>query len=178
MRAVIFTEDSSTTANSRELSLLEYYKGGFLSAKPVYTELSDVCDPDMYVASEKFGVADVKSEAQQVLDGGSQVSHKELVDIITEKVLTEVLNAEIIVLLFSSTIFESAVMSDWDKIVDRAEEESIWCICAPQSLLSIVDLSELEEKCQLITYERVGVSRITTSTRDELINLVESVNRR
>lgn len=176
MKAVIFTEDSSTTSDSHDTDLLEYYKGSFLSAKPVYVELSDICDPNMYVASNKFGIANVETKARQALYESSQLSHEELIDIINERVLIEAADSEVIVLLFSSIIFESAIMPDWDKIVNQAKEGSVWCICAPQSLLSELDLSKLEQKCQLIIYERVGVSRITNSTRDELIDTIKNTS--
>jgi len=172
MKAVIFTEDSDTTSDDTDNSLLEYYKGTFLSAKSVYDELSEICDTELYVVSDDFGVADASRNAEKVIDDTAQYD-EELPTTAKTNILEKSAEADVMVVMFSSDVFESAVVEGWRKIADEAKPRSVWCLCAPRSLLGEIDTSLLTKKdCTVVTYERVGVARIGTETREQLISVV------
>jgi hypothetical protein len=168
MNAVIFTEDSNTTADDKERSLLEYYKGTFLPAKSLYEDLSEVAEPSFYVVSEGFGVADASRNAEGVLSASPT---DDLSETTADRVAEEAPDADVMVLLFTSDLFESAVKENWNELTDKAKPDSVWCLSAPRSLLSEMKLSDLD--FDVVTYERVGVARIDTETRERLLSRVE-----
>jgi len=82
--------------------------------------------------------------------------------------------ADVIVILLSTDMFRATVTPVWDELVDESKSESIWCLSASRSALDEIDVSRLEAKgCSVLTYRRVGVARIGTETRTELLETVK-----
>lgn len=83
-------------------------------------------------------------------------------------------DADVMVILFSNDVFQLTVNEVWDKLVAAARPESIWYIGTTQGSIKSLDFEELEAKeCTIITYRQVGVARISTETREELLKAVK-----
>jgi methylmalonyl-CoA mutase cobalamin-binding subunit len=83
-------------------------------------------------------------------------------------------DADVMVILLSSSVFQETVEEVWDELVEAAKPESIWCLGAARSSLDSLDFEELEAKgCTVLTYQRVGVARIGSDTREELLESVK-----
>jgi hypothetical protein len=83
-------------------------------------------------------------------------------------------DADVMVILLSAGVFQETVEEVWEELVDAAKPESVWCLGAARSSLDGLDFEELEAKgCTVLTYQRVGVARIGTETREELLEAVK-----
>ena len=176
-RAVVFTEDSPTVKGDESDTLVEYYGGNFLPAKKTYEQLDDICDTDLYVVSGGFkdGVENGDVTAGDVIGEGDH-DEDALSSLAAKTMLDEIAAADIVVILFSSDLFEGTVTQRWNELTERARGGSVWCLGAPRSLLAELSLTRLEDKgCTVITYERVGVARIDTETRDDLISATKEM---
>lgn len=172
MKAHVFAEGSNTTAEDLTKPAKEYFQGLFGMVAGLTDELSEPADTSLHVLSEEFGVlrgdqliADV-TEAEQ--DGAADLwecSQKEL--------LTAAREADVMVILLSVDAFEKTAGEIWPELVEAAKPDSIWCIGAARSSLDSIEFGKLEDKgCSVISYQRVGVARIGTETREELLQAV------
>jgi hypothetical protein len=175
MQAHVFAEGSHTTADDRELPIKEYYEGLFGMVAGLHDELSEFGDTELHVLSEEFGVA-TGNEQIATLYGDQQSQHgfDAMVDTAREDLLRVAGETDVMVVLLSTDVFEATVTDVWDDLVAAAKPESIWCLGAAQSALDELNFGELEAKgCTVVTYQRVGVARIGTETREELLETVE-----
>jgi hypothetical protein len=77
------------------------------------------------------------------------------------------------VILLSTATFEKTAAKIWPQLVEAAKPDSTWCIGAARSGLDSLDFEPLEEKgCSVITYQRVGVARLGTDTREAFLDAV------
>jgi hypothetical protein len=172
MKAHIFAEDSNTTAEDQTKPAKEYFQGLFGMVAGLTDELSESADTSLHVLSEEFGL----------LRGGlpitdATMSQHEGSDNLWESVQEELLiaasEADVLVILLSTDAFEKTAGEIWPELVDRAKPNSIWCIGAARSTLDSIDFGKLEDKgCSVISYQRVGVARIGTEAREELLQAV------
>jgi len=172
MKAHIFAEDSNTTAEDRTKPAKEYFQGLFGMVAGLTDELSESADTSLHVLSEEFGVLQGDQPLTEATTS-QQEGSADLWESAQEELLIAASDADVMVILLSTDSFEKTVGEIWPELVDRAKPDSIWCIGAARSTLDSVDLGKLEENdCSVITYQRAGVARIGTETREDLLRAV------
>lgn len=177
MQAHIFAEGSNTTAENPDQQIKEYYEGLFGMVAGLHDELAEFADTRLHVLSEEYGIASGEERMSAVYPGDrTPVGSENMAEQARGKLLDATADADVMVILLSTGVFQETVVEVWDKIVETAKPESIWCLGAARSSLEGLDFDKLEEKgCTVLTYQRVGVARIGTDTREELL---ESVKRK
>jgi hypothetical protein len=171
MKAHIFAEGSNTTAEVRTKPAKEYFQGLFGMVAGLTDELSELADTTLHILSEEFGVV----EGEQLISDAESADEQsdDVWGSACEELFAAAKEADVMVVLLSTATFEKTAVDIWPKLVDEAKPDSIWCIGAAQSVLDSLGLEKLEEKgCSAITYRRVGVARIGTETREELLKSV------
>ncbi len=175
MQAHIFAEGSNTTAEESDLSVKEYFKGLFGIVAGLDTEIREFAETHLHVLSEEHGVLsgdEIFSDIRKNRD--VPVDKEEMVGTAQVELRRAAATADVIVILLSTDVFRATVTPVWDELVDEAKPESIWCLGASRSALGEIDVSRLEAKgCSVLTYQRVGVARIGTETRTELLENIK-----
>jgi len=169
MRAAIFTEGSSTTGESTE-SYSEFFEGSFLSVNTLADDLSDYCDTDIHVLSEIYGYV----EGEDVVEPEPTVDQTKSIERFEDFLLSQISELDVVVLLFTTDVFKQILTPNWKTIVEQAKPDSIWCIGTSQSALNSVDLKSLESQHPVLIYQRRGVARVGTETREELIDHIRA----
>lgn len=175
MQTHIFAEGSNTTGEDRDQPVKEYYEGLFGMVTGLYDELTELTDSHLHVLSEEYGVADGEERLSAVYSGKQgPVGNDEMVKQARAELIDSAVDADVMVILLSTAVFQETVEEVWDELVEVAKPESIWCLGAARSSLDGLDFEELEAKdCTVLTYQRVGVARIDTDTREELLEAVK-----
>lgn len=172
MKAHIFAEDSNTTTEDRTVPAKEYFQGLFGMVAGLTDELSGSTDANLHVLSEEFGV--LRGD-QPIIDSNKpqQKGSDDLWKSTQKELLTAAREADVMVILLSTDAFEKTAGEIWPELVEAAKPDSIWCIGAARSSLDSVEFGKLKDKgCSVISYQRVGVARIGTETREELLQAV------
>lgn len=175
MQAHIFAEGSNTTGGGRDQPVKEYYEGLFGMVAGLYDELVEMTDARLHVLSEEYGVARGE-ERMSVVYTGEQglVGSDGMAEQARAELLDAAADADVMIILLSVSVFQDTVEEVWDELVEAAKPESIWCLGAARSSLDRLDFEELEAKgCTVLTYQRVGVARIGSDTREELLEAVK-----
>jgi hypothetical protein len=175
MQTHIFAEGSNTTADTTDLSVTEYYQGLFGMVAGLHDELAEFSDSHLHVLSEEYGVIDGDAVLSEVSNEGvTPVGSEEMVEQAKAELLDAADDADGMVILLSNDVFQKTVGEVWNNLVEAAKPGSIWCLGAARSSLDSLDLDALESKgCTVLTYQRVGVARIGTETREELLAAVK-----
>lgn len=175
MQAHIFAEGSNTTADDRDQPIKEYYQGLFGMVASLYEELAEFSDAHLHVLSEEYGVAGGEQRASAIFETNeNSVGHDEMADQARAEMLEVAAEADVMVVLLSTDVFQSTVDEVWEDLVEAAKPGSVWCLGAARSSLDDLDFSGLEAKgCTVLTYQRVGVARIGTETREEVLRAVK-----
>jgi len=167
MKSVIFTEASSTTAEPTEVQeVREYFQGGFLSVASLERNLAEFGETELHILSEVYDhlVGDEKTSEISKSQNSGVESFKEAVHSAAKE-------ADVIVVLLTKPVFESVIEESWQTLCSEAQSGSVWFFGASKSALFSVDLDELEQnECEVLTYERVGVARISSEMRNTLLN--------
>lgn len=175
MQAHIFAEGANTTAENRDCTVKEYYQGLFSIVAGLSDELSEVAETRLHVLSKEYGVIggdEIMATIHQKENG--PVGNDRRTEQAKSELLDSSAEADVMVILLSTYVFDKTVAEVWEDLVDAAKPESIWCISAARSSLDGLNFGELEAKdCTVLTYQRVGVARIGSETRDELLKRVE-----
>jgi hypothetical protein len=176
MQIEIFTGDSGTTAEKDNVEKVEdYFRGGFLTIKDLSLELSSYGNVTTHIFSEEYGY----------LQGSDSITELKLPDKVgvdatrdfSKAVSDASRTADVIVILLTKFVFEETVKKQWDDLVSNAKSNSIWCIGASSNAVESVDIEKLQlEAGSVIVYERVGVARISTECKDELIETVSQAS--
>ena len=175
MEAHVFAEGSNTTADDPDQPLMEYYQGLFGMVTGLHDELDEVADAELHVISEEFGIADGNQSLATLRDERDvPVGFDNMAEMSKTALLDAAKDAEIMVILLSTDVFDATVHEIWDELVDAAKSDTIWCLGAARSSLNSVDREALEAKgCTVLTYQRKGVARLGTETRDELLGAIQ-----
>ncbi len=175
MKAYIFAEGSNTTADSPDTTVKEYYQGLFGMIAGLTEELEDFAESKLYVFSEDHGILEGNESFVDARESHeAPVGKDKMVNQAQAEMLRAAETADVMVVLLSTDVFRSIVTPLWDELVDEAKPGSIWCLGAARSALDELDTSALEAKgCTVLTYRRVGVARIGTETRTELLEIVK-----
>lgn len=176
MRIEIFTEDSGTTAEEASVEQVEdFFRGGFLPIKDLSTKLSSFGDVSIHIFSEEYGYiqgSDSTNELKHTNSDNSETAQQ-----FSEALSNASQNADVIVILLTKPVFEEAVIEQWENLVSHTKSNTIWCIGASRSVFSSIDLQKLQSKvADVIVYQRVGVARISTEYKEELIATVDRVS--
>ncbi|WP_255191911.1 hypothetical protein [Natronobeatus ordinarius] len=173
MKAHVFAEGSNTTAEDRDLPLVEYYEGLFGTVAGLQEELADHTDTTLHVLSEEFGAARGHERVADLETRGTPVGFEEMTAAAREELRGAATDADVMVVLLSTDVFEMTVGEAWPDLVEAAKPGSIWCLSAARSALEELDLEALETDGRtVLTYERRGVARIGTETREQLLETV------
>ena len=171
MNISIFAEDAGTTREETEIPFQEYYQGGFLTISSLADQLNEYGDVQLHILSERFGLVRGEETVDKRLTQDQAASEDEEV---LSTVLERAADSDVVVILLSSSRFDSLVVSNWEQFVERAKPNSVWCLGAARSSLDSINFDPLQQKnCEIVTYERVGVARIGNETREELLEQVE-----
>lgn len=175
MQAHIFAEGSNTTGEDRDQPVKEYYEGLFGMVAGLHDELAEFADTHLHVLSEEYGVASGEERMSAVYAGDqTPVGSEDMAEQARAELLDAAADADVMVILLSTDVFQETAEEIWDKLVETAKPESIWCLGAARSSLNGLDFEKLEAKhCTVITYQRVGVARIGTDTREKLLDTVK-----
>lgn len=176
MQIEIFTEESGTTAEKDSVErVVEFFRGGFLPIKDLSTELNPYGDVSIHILSEKYGYLRGSDSTAELGTSGGDLGEatRDFSDAIFEASRT----ADVIVILLTKSVFEETVTEQWEGLVTDSKPNSIWCIGASRRAISSVYVDKLRSKAQaVIVYQRVGVARISTEYKDELIETVGEVS--
>jgi hypothetical protein len=175
MQAHIFAEGSNTAAENPDQQVKEYYEGLFRMVARLHDELKEFTDAHLHVLSEEYGVASGEERMSAVYAGGQKpVGSEDMVEQARAELHNIAADTDVMVILLSTDVFQQTVEEIWEDLVQAAKPESIWCLGAARSSLEGLDFEELEAKgCTVLTYQRVGVARIGTETREELLEAVK-----
>lgn len=175
MQVHIFAEGSNTTGEDRDQPVREYYEGLFGMVAALDDELVEFADTHLHVLSEEYGVARGDETMSAVYTGDqTSVGSEYMAEQARIELLDAAADADVMVILLSTDVFQETAEEIWDKLVETAKPESIWCLGAARSSLEGLDFEELEAKgCTVLTYQRVGVARIGSDTREELLEAVK-----
>lgn len=172
MQIEIFTTGSNTTADRDDVTyIVDFFEGSFLPVNTLVEELSEFGDTTTHILSDEYGylrgrdrVADISQQPDSTDPQTTFCNH-------IEQAATA---ADVVVILLTKSVFESAVSDHWDDIVADVNTDSIWCLGAPQSVIVTSDLEPIRRNAtRLLTYRRVGVARIGSETRTALLGLVK-----
>jgi len=172
MNISIFAEDAGTTREETDMPFQKYYQGGFLTISSLADQLNEYGDVQLHILSERFGLVRGEETVDKCPPQDQAASEDEGEALST--VLERAADSDVVVILLSSSIFDSLVVSNWEQLVERAKPDSVWCLGAARSSLDAIDFDPLQQKnCEIVTYERVGVARISNEAREELLEQVE-----
>lgn len=172
MNISIFAEDAGTTREETDIPFKEFYQGGFLTVSSLANQLDKYGDVQLHILSEEFGLVKGEGNVDEFIphSQGASDDAGEVLSTISERSS----DSDVVVILLSLSRFDSLVVSNWEQITDRAKPGSVWCLGAARSSLDAIDFDPLQQKgCEIVTYERVGVARISNEAREELLEQVE-----
>lgn len=175
MQVHIFTEGSNTTGENPDQQAKEYYEGLYKVVAGLDEELADFADTHLHVLTVEYGIARGDERMSSVYAGNqTPVGSDDLSEHVRTELLDATADADVMVILLSTENFQETVEKVFDALVETAKPESIWCLGAAQSSLEEHDFEELGAKDWTVpTYQRVGVARIGTDTREELLDAVK-----
>ncbi len=175
MNTYIFAEESNTTIDNPEVPVREYYNGLFGMIRGLYSELDDYSEVHLHVLSEEYGVVDGDEQLAKIREQKTTpVGSNKMIETAKDELLHAATNADVLVILLSTDVFRETVTEQWDELVDRAKPDSVWCLGAARSVLDKINFDGLETKgCSLLIYRRVGVARLGSKTREELLTSVK-----
>jgi hypothetical protein len=175
MKSHIFAEGSNTTAEDPDQPVKKYYQGLFGMVASLHDELAELTEAHLHVLSEEYGLAKgVESMSSVYEDKQQPVGEDEMAKQARAELIDAAADGDVVVVLLSTETFQQTVEEVWNELVEAAKPESIWCLGAARSSLEGLNFDELEAKgCTVLTYERVGVARIGTETREELLEAVK-----
>lgn len=180
MNAHIFAEGSGTTnGEANDVSVQQYYEGGFLIVSGLADALNEYGETTVHILSEQFGYVTGDEPVDVYRSKSNEVETTDTRREGQEALLSIAESADVVVVLLTSDAFRAMVDQQWEKLVEAAKPESVWCFAAARSALEALDLERLESKgCEVLTYQRVGVARIDTETREQLLHAVDQRARR
>lgn len=173
MQISIFTTGTETVADENDdiETMSEFFQGLFTPIANYAEQLESYGDVDLYILSDVYGLVmgdDIFADTSYK-EGGITVNDAQ------EAILEAGRTSDIVIVALSNFFYDQIVEPVWPEIVESATEEQIWCISASKSVLKQLDIEKLEQKgCEVIIYEKMGVARLSTDTRDTIVELIEN----
>jgi hypothetical protein len=172
MEIAIFTEGSSTTADESDVKYIEdFFRGGFLSIKSLSKELVPYGNVSIHIHSDRYGYVHGSDSPTELSDTNDTEPTCEFFKAISEASRT----SDVVIILLTRSLFNEMVTEQWEALVTNAKSNSIWCIGASSSAISTVDIDKLQSEVEaVLTYKRVGVARISSECKEELIETINT----
>lgn len=171
MKAHVFAEGSNTTAEDRTKPAKEYFQGLFGMVVGLTEELSESADTSLHVLSDEFGVLQGDQPIADAVDSVQEPT--DLHERARQELRTAAGEADVMVILLSTDTFEKTAGEIWPALAEAAKPGSVWCVGVSRGVLDSLDFEPLEGKgCSIVTYQRVGVARLGTETRETLLDEV------
>ncbi len=166
----VFTEGSGTTANRKDVEfILDFFEGGFLPVKDLSRDLGEYGDVTVHILSDEYGYV----HGSDTVSNLDRISTQDENHQFSQAILQASQSADVVVILLTQSTFEDIVSNQWEEVVSNAQKSSIWCFGASRNALSSIDLSKLESSVDsVIIYQRVGVARISSEYKGQLLETV------
>lgn len=170
----VFTEGSGTTANREDVEfILDFFEGGFLPVKDLYEDLSEYGDVAVHILSDEYGYVQGSDSVSNL----EQISAQDENHRFSQAIHEASQMADVVVILLTQSTFEDTVGDQWEEIVANAQRSSIWCLGASRNPLSNIELSKLQSSVDsVIVYQRVGVARISSEYKEQLLEAVANAS--
>lgn len=173
MKVRIFAEEAGTTREETDIPFQEYYQGGFLAISGLAKQLETYGEVEIQILTDRFGLVNGEERVNEY-EPETPPDSDGRIETALDSLLMSSQSSDVVIVLLSTSTFDSLVVDNWNAIVNNAAEDTIWCFGAARSSLDGLDFTPLEEKgCEIVTYERVGVARISNDVREELLETVE-----
>ncbi|MFC6720714.1 hypothetical protein [Halobacteriaceae bacterium SHR40] len=170
----IFAEGSGTTRNETEVPFRDYYQGNFRPISSLADQLEKYGTVDIHIISDNYGLVRGDEMVESYL---SSNRNDKLDDSSILNELYKGASSDVVVILLSTPTFNSLIMDNWSRIGEEAKSESLWTLGAARSSLESISFDMIRRKgCNVITYERVGVARISNKVREELLEAVKEAS--
>lgn len=171
MRAAIFTEGSSTTTEIDDnLLYLDYFQGSFRSVKSLADNLDQIGTVSCHILSSDYGYV----HGDEFVDQGSYKEEADAIERFAATLASDVPRLDVVAILLTRANFSRVVESQWDELVDSAKQGSTWYIGTSRSAIDSIDINRLRGKCDVVEYQRVGVARLDSTSREQLLESVKS----
>jgi hypothetical protein len=173
MEIQIFTGGSNTTTNRSDVEHVEdFFKGSFLAVSGLADDLREYGDVSINIISDEYGYLRGTDSIDKLNHNASMSAKTKF----SEQLHQASTSTDVLIVLLSKSEFESTVGGHWNDITEDIKSGGIWCLGLPNSVISSLDLSEVRaELDNLLIYPRVGVARIDSETKSELIELVSEI---
>lgn len=170
----IFTEGSRTTTDRDDVEfVLDFFEGAFLPVKDLAKDLDDYGDVTIHILSDEYGYIQGSDTVTNLDETSAQDENQQF----TQALLQASETADVVVILLTQSTFENTVGDQWDGIVSNAQKSSVWCFGASRNALSSIDIDELRSSAEsVIVYQRVGVARIGSEHKKQLLDTVASLS--
>lgn len=173
MKIEVFTEGSSTTANREDVEYVkDFFKGTFLPVYNLAEKLGKYGDVSVNILSNEYGYLRGSDRVQSLSDEDNQSGQKQF----SKSLMQAAKQADVVVVLLSKSAFKASVSSQWGQIVSNIKKESVWCLGASKSAINSINIEELQPTVEIIVYERVGVARISSKGKKQLLEIVYDKN--
>lgn len=172
MKINIFAEGSGTKQEDTEIPFREFYQGSFITVSNLIDQLYEYGDIQLHILSEEFGLVRGEENVDRHIPQSDAIDENQ--GEFLRKILEKAADADVVIILLSSSKFDSLIVKNWKDITERAKPNSVWCLGAARSSLEVIDFEPLYQiGCEIITYQRVGVARIDNETRKDLMRKIE-----
>ena len=158
------------TTNESAKTYSKYFEGSFLSVKTVVDALSSYCEIELHILSEDHGYVHGEDQVARV----PPLDFRKEVERFTDSLLSRLEDLDVVILLFTADTFDEVIVMNWNQLVENAKKDSIWCIGTSQSALNSINIESLKQDHPVLLYQRRGVARLGTGTRDELIEHIHT----
>jgi len=174
MKIEVFTEGSGTTANRDDVEFVsDFFQGSFLPVKDLSKDLGDYGDVTVHILSDKYGYV----QGSDTVSNLDQINTQNENHQFSQAILRASQMADVVVILLTQSTFENTVDNQWKDIVSNAQKSSVWCLGASRNALSNIDLSKLQSSVDsVIVYQRVGVARISSEYKEQLLEKVANAS--
>jgi hypothetical protein len=169
MNIEIFTQGSETTAEETDQCYIDYFRGSFTRVQSLREELSKYGDVDVHIVDDAYGY--VSGD----MNVGDKVAEKEsAVPRFRESLLERAETADVILLMLTKDLLTEIVVPNWEEITEKAQNDSVWCLSCPRSVLDELDLDTLEDKATILVYRRKGVARLGQEIEAQLLEKLDA----
>ncbi len=171
MKIEIFTEGSRTTADREDVEYVkDFFKGSFLTVNGLAEKLKEYGDVSVNILSNEYGYVRGSDRVQRLSDEGNQSGKKQF----SKSLIQAAKQADVVVVLLTKSAFEATVSLQWGQIMSKMKGGGVWCFGVSRSAINSINIEELQPTVEILVYQRVGVARINSKTKSQLLELVSN----
>lgn len=172
MKVSIFTTGTETVADMNEgVKIEDYFKGLFTPIRELAHRLRSQADVELHILSNEVGYVQGSEDVGEA-SSVTENAERRIRDTLVEAAET----SEVMSLIFNNNTYECVVEPSWEKLLHSATHDILWCVSASPSVSERLDFSELPG--DLLRYRRVGVARIDKTTAEDVIDHIETDQRK